>query len=98
MMHTILAGLPSLQKLRGNKEADLVIKKSYTKIIFVTSENATYDKFSSINAYIWVKWNGVWISSESLLHNVRDNVWKVPAKSPNLKIQKIPHQCTYPVT
>lgn len=54
-----------------------MIKKSYTKIIFVTSENATYDKFSSINAYIWVKWNGVWISSESLLHNVRDNVWKV---------------------
>ncbi|CAG5093349.1 Protein of unknown function [Cotesia congregata] len=88
--HTILAWLPFHQGLQGNEEVDLAAKKALTEGTLTTNEQATPDEFKKVvNAYIWAKWNGNWMSSDSLLHQVRANVWEIPPKSSNRKIQTI---------
>ena len=88
--HAVLAWVPSHEGIQGNEEADLAAKKALSDGTLITNELATPEEFKNvINTYIWAKWNGIWMNSNSLLHQVRANVWEIPPSSPNRRIQTI---------
>ncbi|XP_044591404.1 uncharacterized protein LOC123269636 [Cotesia glomerata] len=88
--HTVLAWVPSHQGLQGNEEADQAAKTALTEGIKVTDIAATPDEFKNlVNTYIWAQWNGIWMNTKSLLHQIRQNVWEPSPTSNNRRTQYI---------